>query len=75
MENSENTSMTMQQNARIFCPKCFCTLQEFLETGFLGCENCYRVFKEQIDEYIKDCQPANIHTGKMYLKNGEHYAK
>lgn len=52
-----------------FCPKCFTTLQDFVSSGFLGCENCYKVFKTQVDSFIKSCQLSSKHIGKIYTSN------
>ena len=76
MENIEKSeNFVSQKTSAIFCPKCLHSLKEYIETGFVGCEHCYKVFYEQIDKYIKDFQVSNIHTGKMYIKGENDYAK
>lgn len=51
-----------------YCDNCFTTEQEFISSGFLGCEHCYKVFKKQIDEYISSCQFSDTHIGKPNIK-------
>ena len=45
------------------CGVCGCTLENFLSTGLLGCENCYRVFDDYLAEYIRGYQGATTHVG------------
>lgn len=52
-----------------FCSKCFTTLKDFVDTGFLGCENCYKVFKNEIESFVKSCQISTKHVGKIYATN------
>ena len=47
------------------CPACKTTLKQFLETGYLGCEQCYREFEDEIEEVLKKVQGATLHVGKM----------
>ena len=54
-----------------FCPKCFTTLQDFLNDGFLGCPNCYKVFEKEIQNYIHSTQASTNHIGKAYFVVGE----
>lgn len=48
-----------------FCMECFTTLTEFLNTGFLGCSNCYKVFEKEIKNYINSTQYSSYHNGKL----------
>lgn len=48
-----------------FCMECFTTLTEFLNNGFVGCINCYKVFDKQIQNYVKSTQYSNFHNGKL----------
>ena len=51
----------------IFCDKCYTTLTDFLDSGFVGCENCYKVFNEEVKRYINSTQFNAHHSGKMYF--------
>lgn len=70
MVENHNSNFSYENNFdykdSLFCSKCFLTGREFEESGFLGCENCYKVFKTLIDEYISQTQLNNFHTGKIY---------
>lgn len=46
------------------CHVCGMTYSEFKKTGRLGCENCYRTFK-QLDTVLKNMQGSNKHLGKI----------
>ena len=52
------------------CPVCGLTLEEFKESGFLGCSECYRTFKEEIKPYLLNIHGSIKHVGK---KKGEKY--
>mgnify|MGYP002547266479 CR=1 FL=1 len=38
---------------------------EFIETGLLGCENCYNVFSNKIDSLLKNIHGSNRHVGRI----------
>ena len=46
------------------CLKCETTLNDFLSTGKVGCQNCYEVFKEEISACILVKNGRDFHTGK-----------
>ena len=45
------------------CQVCGTTLQQFSETGLLGCENCYHIFDDYLLEYIRGYHGAVTHVG------------
>ncbi len=50
------------------CENCGYTFEDIVNTGRLGCGNCYNVFEERLDPIIKKIQGSSIHigrTGKM----------
>ena len=40
------------------CPNCKWTLSKFKHNGLLGCNQCYNVFEEEINDIIKRIQPS-----------------
>ncbi len=46
------------------CPKCGRRVQEFKQTGILGCPYCYVAFKEEVTEYLTETQGRLTHEGK-----------
>lgn len=49
----------------IKCDKCGMDYRQFKKTGRFGCENCYKVFKNEIHPIIKRIQGGAFrHTGK-----------
>lgn len=47
------------------CDKCGYTFEDIVETGKLGCGNCYIVFEEKLDPIIKKIQGNNRHIGRL----------
>ena len=54
----------------VTCPKCGETYGEFLETGKLGCDECYKAFGSLLQNSVRRIQGSVTHTGKIpsYLK-------
>jgi protein arginine kinase activator len=49
------------------CPRCGATLQDFRETGRLGCAHCYVTFGPPLRELLRRLHGSAHHTGKRYL--------
>lgn len=49
----------------IVCPKCGETYYEFLRTGMLGCDECYKAFGNLMENSVRRIQGAAVHTGKV----------
>ncbi len=47
------------------CKNCGTYLSDFYETGLVGCEKCYEVFKDEIENAVKEIQFGDMHTGKV----------
>lgn len=46
------------------CPKCKTRLSDLLETGYVGCSNCYKVFSKDLKNVIYNYHRADTHVGK-----------
>jgi len=46
------------------CPHCECTIEQFRQTGHLGCPHCYGVFRAVLEPMLKDTQMNIQHKGK-----------
>ena len=46
------------------CDNCGYTFEDIVNTGKLGCENCYSVFENRLDPIIKIIQGSNKHVGR-----------
>lgn len=46
------------------CPSCGITLEEFRNTGLLGCAGCYTAFRNEIENSLRYCQWSCVHSGK-----------
>ena len=46
------------------CDQCGYTFDDIVNTGKLGCGNCYSVFESRLDPIIKRIQGSNTHVGR-----------
>lgn len=49
------------------CPSCGTTGEEFLQSGFVGCSDCYKEFATLVMPVIKRMQGDVCHVGKVPL--------
>jgi protein arginine kinase activator len=56
------------------CGRCGATLQDFRESGRMGCPDCYRTLGEPLRELLRRLHGATRHTGKRYQAPGEERA-
>lgn len=47
------------------CDNCGYTFDDIVDTGKLGCGNCYDIFEDRIDPIIKKIQGSNKHMGRI----------
>lgn len=47
------------------CDTCNLTFEEFMNTGKLGCSNCYSAFESKIDPILKNIHGNNRHVGRL----------
>ena len=47
------------------CNNCGYTFDDILNSGRLGCENCYNIFESELDPIIKRIQGSNRHVGRI----------
>ncbi len=52
------------KSARVVCPTCGTTYEEFVKNSCFGCQDCYSVFDLLIHENIKKLQGSDCHKGK-----------
>jgi protein arginine kinase activator len=52
------------------CSRCGATLQDFRESGRLGCPECYRSFEPQLRELLRRLHGSTHHMGERYLDRG-----
>ena len=53
------------------CDRCNTTYREFLDTGKLGCADCYDTFQNKITTVLKRIQGNAEYLGRKSLNNGE----
>ncbi len=49
------------------CGFCGARLQDFRETGRLGCPHCYETFEQQLRELMRRIHGSSQHVGEVYL--------
>lgn len=50
---------------QLSCEKCGMTITEFSESGKLGCQQCYSVFRNSLDPIIRQVHGQFTHIGKF----------
>lgn len=48
------------------CPRCGGTLQDFRESGRLGCSDCYRTFEVPLRDLLRRLHGSTHHLGERY---------
>jgi protein arginine kinase activator len=57
------------------CPTCGASLNDFRETGRLGCGDCYRAFEVPLRDLLRRLHGSSRHLGKRYRVGGEPAAR
>lgn len=52
------------------CPRCGASLQDFRETGRLGCPDCYRAFEAPLRDLLRRLHGSSHHMGERYAERG-----
>lgn len=60
-----------KKEQKLICEKCGVTFEEFKKTGKTGCQECYRVFRNIINDKIKNSQPGVKHIGRIPKVGGK----
>lgn len=58
-------NLLMQEIKTMYCDQCGYTYDDIINTGKLGCGNCYNVFDERLEPIIKRIQGTNKHIGRI----------
>jgi protein arginine kinase activator len=53
------------------CPRCGSTMQDFKETGRLGCPECYRAFEAPLRDLLRRLHGSTFHVGERYTEPGQ----
>ena len=60
------------------CKNCNTTYKEFLDTGMLGCSDCYDAFQDRIDYVLKRIQGSSDYQGRkcnQFLEDSKNVEK
>jgi len=57
------------------CLTCGCTSQEFLETGFLGCADCFVNLADAVTPVLSSMFGTSVHVGKSLIEAEGEYTR
>ncbi|MBI2252625.1 MAG: UvrB/UvrC motif-containing protein [Armatimonadetes bacterium] len=52
------------------CGFCKLNFQEFINSGFLGCSECYKYFANLLGDFLRKIHGTNQHLGKIQKRRG-----
>jgi protein arginine kinase activator len=50
------------------CPRCGATLQDFRQSGRLGCAHCWRAFEGPLRDLLRRLHGSTVHMGERYTE-------
>ena len=53
------------------CPTCGATLEDFRESGRVGCAECYRTFEASLRDLLRRLHGSSRHFGERYRPNAD----
>ena len=59
-------SLVPSGGERHTCPRCGATLQDFRESGRLGCADCWRAFEVPLRDLLRRLHGSTVHMGERY---------
>lgn len=62
---SVNFKPMLDEVKQVSCDSCGTTFEDIVNTGMMGCGNCYDVFSRRLDPILKRIQGANRHVGRI----------
>lgn len=71
LEGYNETIPSFVKETRNQCTSCGELYNDFIETGLLGCPECYNMFDEKLDSVLKNLQGHTKHVGRKPLNISE----
>ncbi|MCF6176525.1 MAG: UvrB/UvrC motif-containing protein [Victivallaceae bacterium] len=62
--SKKNEETETQEQAKATCMKCGWTLSQLRKTGRLGCSQCYKSFRDVLDDAFDTMHRGKLHVGK-----------
>lgn len=53
------------------CPTCGYSLSDIKRTSYVGCKDCYKLFKKEIGVFVNSIHGKNVHVGKVPLSEAK----
>lgn len=54
----------------LVCPSCGMSYRDFQQTGKIGCADCYRTFRPQLEPLLRRIHGSSVHRGKIPHRTG-----
>ena len=61
----EANSLSLNEVKDVTCKTCGLSFDDVVNSGRLGCPDCYETFESRLDPILKRMQGANRHTGRL----------
>jgi protein arginine kinase activator len=59
-----------QNTTGLYCQQCGLTLTDFRNNGLLGCSDCYKSFRSNLEPLLKKVHGGTVHVGKVPKRTG-----
>ena len=69
------TGQKLPRNDTLKCENCGTDFKRFNDTGLLGCDKCYDVFADAVENMMQRTQGATTHSGKISGPDSESIKK
>jgi protein arginine kinase activator len=70
LEGDLNLNQQPSAVKSICCQSCGLTFSDFRKNGLMGCEDCYRYFREGMEPLLKKMHGSTNHNGKVPKRTG-----
>ncbi|MGE5581678.1 MAG: UvrB/UvrC motif-containing protein [Bacillota bacterium] len=70
LEGDLNLYQQPDTNTEIHCHNCGLTFSDFMNSGLLGCGDCYRDFQNGLEPLLNKIHGSSRHTGKVPKRTG-----
>ena len=66
---NKNRSASASQT-ELICPSCGMSYRDFEQTGKIGCADCYKTFRHQLEPLLRRIHGSSVHRGKIPHRSG-----
>lgn len=55
---------------KLVCPSCGMSYRDFQQSGKIGCADCYKTFRQQLEPLLRRIHGSSLHRGKIPHRTG-----